>query len=45
MAMNNLRNLVEVLQSGRNEIVVPETIRRKALRATQRMIDFAAGKR
>jgi quinolinate synthase len=45
MAMNNLRNLVEVLQSGRNEIVVPETIRKKALRATQRMIDFAAGKR
>jgi quinolinate synthase len=45
MAMNNLRNLVEVLQSGRNEIVVPETVRKKALRATQRMIDFAAGKR
>jgi quinolinate synthase len=43
MAMNNLRNLVEVLQSGRNEIVVPETVRKKALRATQRMIDFAAG--
>jgi quinolinate synthase len=45
MAMNNLRNLAEVLQSGRNEIVVPEAIREKALRATQRMIDFAAGKR
>jgi quinolinate synthase len=45
MAMNNLRNLAEVLQSGRNEIVVPEPIREKALTATQRMIDFAAGKR
>ena len=45
MAMNNLRNLAEVLQSGRNEIFVPEEIRKKALRATQRMIDFAAGQR
>jgi quinolinate synthase len=45
MAMNNLRNLAEVLQSGSNEIIVPEAIRQKALRATQRMIDFAAGKR
>jgi quinolinate synthase len=45
MAMNNLRNLAEVLQSGSNEIFVPEAIRQKALRATQRMIDFAAGKR
>ena len=45
MAMNSLRNLAEVLQSGSNEIFVPEPIRKKALRATQRMIDFAAGKR
>ena len=45
MAMNNLRNLAEVLRSGSNEIFVPESVRRKALRATQRMIDFAAGKR
>jgi quinolinate synthase len=45
MAMNNLRNLAEVLRNGRNEILVPEEIREKALRATQRMIDFAAGKR
>jgi quinolinate synthase len=45
MGMNNLRNLAEVLRSGRNEIFVPELVRRKALRATQRMIDFAAGKR
>ena len=45
MAMNNLRNLAQVLRSGSNEIFVPESIRQKALRATQRMIDFAAGKR
>lgn len=45
MAMNNLRNLAQVLRSGNNEIFVPESIRQKALRATQRMIDFAAGKR
>jgi len=45
MAMNNLRNLAEVLRTGHNEIFVPEQVRRKALRATQRMIDFAAGKR
>ena len=45
MAMNTLRNLAEVLQSSRNEVFVPEEIRKKALRATQRMIDFAAGQR
>jgi quinolinate synthase len=45
MAMNNLRNLAEVLRNGSNEIFVPESIRQRALRATQRMIDFAAGKR
>jgi quinolinate synthase len=41
MAMNNLRNLAEVLETGRNEIHVDEAIRVKALRSTQRMIDFA----
>lgn len=41
MAMNNLRNLAEVLETGRNEIQVDEAIRVKALRSTQRMIDFA----
>jgi len=45
MAMNNLRNLAQVLRTGGNEIFVPESIRQKARRATQRMIDFAAGKR
>ncbi len=41
MAMNNLRNLAEVLETGRNEIHVDEAIRVRALRSTQRMIDFA----
>ena len=45
MAMNHLRNLAEVLRTGRNEIHVPEAIRKQALRATQRMVDFAAGQR
>jgi quinolinate synthase len=43
MAMNNLRNLAEILKTGSNEIQVPEDIRIKALRATQRMVDFAGG--
>ena len=42
MAMNSLSNLKEVLETGTNEILVEETIRRRALRATQRMIDFVA---
>lgn len=42
MAMNHLRNLAEVLRNGTNEIQVPEDIRKKALKATQRMVDFAA---
>ncbi len=41
MAMNELRNLAEVLETGANEIFVDEMIRRKALKATQRMLDFA----
>ena len=40
MAMNNLRNLAEVLKNGGNEIHVPEAVRIKALTATQRMVDF-----
>ena len=40
MAMNDLRNLAEVLETGSNEIHVDEAIRVKALRSTQRMIDF-----
>jgi quinolinate synthase len=41
MAMNGLRNLAEILEHGGNEIHVDEDIRVKALRSTQRMIDFA----
>jgi len=41
MAMNNLKNLEHVLETGENEIHVDEAVRKKALRATQRMLDFA----
>lgn len=41
MAMNELRNLSHVLETGDNEIHVEESVRKKALRATQRMLDFA----
>jgi len=44
MAMNHLRNLAEVLKNGANEIHVPEDIGRKALKATQRMVEFAAAR-
>jgi len=42
MAMNDLPGLARVLESGLNEIQIPEEIRVKALRSTQRMLDFAA---
>ena len=41
MAMNGLHNLLSVLESGKNEIFVDEDVRVKALRSTQRMLDFA----
>jgi quinolinate synthase len=41
MAMNGLDNLLAVLENGDNEILVDEAIRVKALRSTQRMLDFA----
>ncbi len=41
MAMNGLHNLLEVLKTGKNEIFVDEKVRVKALRSTQRMLDFA----
>ncbi len=41
MAMNGLHNLCRVLETSANEIEVDEDIRIKALRSTQRMIDFA----
>ncbi len=41
MALNGLRNLAHVLETGVNEVHVEEAIRVKALRATERMLDFA----
>jgi len=42
MAMNDLPGLARTLETGANEIHVPEEIRVRALRSTQRMLDFAA---
>jgi quinolinate synthase len=41
MAMDNLQNVAHVLDTGANEVHIPEDVRRKALRATERMIEFA----
>jgi quinolinate synthase len=41
MAMNGLHNLLSTLESGENEVHVEESLRVKALRSTQRMLDFA----
>ena len=45
MAMNGLRNLVRVLETGDNEIRIDEDIRKRALIPVRRMLDFAAGKK
>lgn len=45
MAMNGLQNLVDVLESGKNEIHVDAGIRDKAVTCINRMLDFAAAKR
>jgi quinolinate synthase len=45
MAMNELRNLANVLETGGNEIHVDEAVRLKALRSTQRMLDFARSRK
>jgi quinolinate synthase len=42
MAMNDLPSLARTLETGANEIHIPEEIRVQALRSTQRMLDFAA---
>jgi quinolinate synthase len=42
MAMNDLPGVAHVLESGINEIQIPEAVRLKALRSTQRMLEFAA---
>lgn len=41
MEMNNLKNLTHTLETGSNEIHVDPAVRAGALRATQRMLDFA----
>ena len=41
MAMNGLHNLLHVLETGENEVHVDENIRVKALKSTQRMLDFS----
>jgi len=41
MAMNGLHNLLNVLKTGENDILVDEKIRVEALKSTQRMLDFA----
>jgi quinolinate synthase len=41
MEMNGLRDLAEVLETGRNEVFVDEAVRVKAMVSTQRMLDFA----
>ena len=43
MAMNGLANLVDVLESGANEVHVEPEIGRRAKRSIQRMLDFAQG--
>jgi quinolinate synthase len=45
MAMNGLKNLAEVLESGTNEIQVDPAIGRLAVRSIDRMLDFAAAKK
>lgn len=41
MALNALGNLARSLETGANEVHVDEAVRVRALRATQRMLDFA----
>ncbi|NNG21486.1 quinolinate synthase NadA [Telluria aromaticivorans] len=45
MAMNGLKNLAEVLESGANEVLVDPAIGHQAKRAIDRMLDFAAAKK
>ncbi len=45
MAMNGLQNLADVLEHGGNEIHVDPAIGRQAVRAIDRMLDFAAARK
>ncbi len=42
MAMNGLRKLAQVLETGENEILIEEPIRAQAAVSIQKMLDFAA---
>jgi quinolinate synthase len=44
MAMNGLQNLVQVLETGANEIQIDPEAGRKALHGIERMLDFAASR-
>ena len=41
MAMNGLRNLARVLETGRNQIVIDEAVRERAVRPIRRLLEFA----
>jgi quinolinate synthase len=41
MAMNGLRNLARVLESGANEIVIDEAMRERAAVPIRRLLEFA----
>ena len=43
--MNTLANLEETLLTGRNEIHIEESIRVRALRPVERMLNFAASEK
>jgi quinolinate synthase len=45
MAMNGLGNLVAVLESGHNEILIEESIRERAAVPVKRMMDFAEARK
>ena len=45
MAMNGLKNLADVLESGANEVFVDPAVGKEAVRAIDRMLDFAAAKK
>jgi quinolinate synthase len=41
MAMNGLRNLAQVLETGANEILIDETVRDRAAQPIRRLLEFA----
>jgi quinolinate synthase len=45
MAMNGLKNLAQVLESGANQVFVDPAIGKQAVRAIDRMLDFAAARK